>query len=106
MSSNRKKSFANWLANQGKTSSEISAIILAIDKASPIAINQGITTCSLWDVEKEIDFSIATAKLMTMRSFQRKYRTLAADLVPAIPLYSRYLDEEPEIPPRFETELN
>lgn len=104
MSSNRKKSFANWLANQGKTSSEISAIILAIDKASPIAINQGITTCSLWDVEKEIDFSIATAKLMTMRSFQRKYRTLAADLVPAIPLYSRYLDEEPEIPPRFETD--
>lgn len=90
----RQTRFTKWLAEKGKTDSEISELISALDSASKVARNRKLVPNSFWDVQTEVEFSIASAKLMTMKYFQLVYRALSKRLIPAIPLYSRFLDEE------------
>ena len=93
MKNNRKQDFVKWLDGQGIASSDIARIVSAIEEASAVALNRGIIADSFWNVDNEIDFSITSAKLMTMRSFQLTHKSLVTELVPAISLYSKFLDE-------------
>ena len=90
----RKIRFTEWLASNGNSASEISTIVSAIDSASVFVKNRKILPYTFWNVETEVEFSIASAKLMIMRYFRLFHKTLVAQLTPAIPLYSRFLDEE------------
>ncbi len=94
VNTDRQTRFTEWLADNGKTDSEISELISALDSASKVARSRRLIPDSFWNVQTEIEFSIASAKLMKMKYFQLVYRALAKRLIPVIPLYSRFLDEE------------
>ena len=94
VNTDRQTRFTEWLADNGKTDSEISELISALDSASKVAKSRRLIPDSFWNVQTEIEFSIASAKLMKMKYFQLVYRALAKRLIPVIPLYSRFLDEE------------
>ncbi len=90
--SDKKALFIQWLAEHPIKKYSSSAIIDALDQASDYCISKKICKEGFWKVQSKAEFNAATSKLLSFRIFRLMYRSVAARLDKAIPLYKEFLD--------------
>ncbi len=88
----KKALFAQWLNEHPIKKYTPSAIIDALDVASRYCVSKKVCKDGFWSMQNKAEFNAATSKLLSFRLFRLKYRSAAAKMDKAIPLYKAFLD--------------
>ena len=88
----KKSLFAQWLSEHPIKKYTPSAIIDALDVASHYCVSKKVCKDDFWSMQNKAEFNAATSKLLSFRLFRLKYRSAAAKMDKAIPLYKAFLD--------------
>lgn len=88
----KKSLFAQWLSEHPIKKYTPSAIIDALDVASHYCVSKKVCKDDFWNMQNKAEFNAATSKLLSFRLFRLKYRSAAAKMDKAIPLYKAFLD--------------
>ena len=88
----KKPLFAQWLSEHPIKKYTPSAIIDALDVASHYCVSKKVCKDDFWSMQNKAEFNAATSKLLSFRLFRLKYRSAAAKMDKAIPLYKAFLD--------------
>ena len=88
----KKSLFAQWLSEHPIKKYTPSAIIDALDIASHYCVSKKVCKDDFWSMQNKTEFNAATSKLLSFRLFRLKYRSAAAKMDKAIPLYKAFLD--------------
>ena len=88
----KKALFAQWLNEHPIKKYTPSAIIDALDVASRYCVSKKVCKDGFWSMQNKAEFNVATSKLLSFRLFRLKYRSAAAKMDKAIPLYKAFLD--------------
>lgn len=88
----KKALFAQWLDEHPIKKYTPSAIIDALDVASCYCVSKKVCKDGFWSMQNKAEFNAATSKLLSFRLFRLKYRSAAAKMDKAIPLYKAFLD--------------
>lgn len=88
----KKALFAQWLNEHPIKKYTPSAIIDALDVASHYCVSKKVCKDDFWSMQTKAEFNAATSKLLSFRLFRLKYRSAAAKMDKAIPLYKAFLD--------------
>ena len=88
----KKALFVQWLSEHPIKKYTPSAIIDALDVASHYCVSKKVCKDDFWSMQNKAEFNAATSKLLSFRLFRLKYRSAAAKMDKAIPLYKAFLD--------------
>lgn len=88
----KKALFAQWLNEHPIKKYTPSAIIDALDVASHYCVSKKVCKDDFWSMQTKAEFNAATSKLLSFRLFRLKYRSAAAKMDKAIPLYKAFWD--------------
>lgn len=86
----KKALFAQWLNEHPIKKYTPSAIIDALDVASRYCVSKKVCKDGFWSMQNKAEFNAATSKLLSFRLFRLKYRSAAAKMDKAIPLYKAF----------------
>lgn len=88
----KKALFAQWLNERPIKKYTPSAIIDALDVASRYCVSKKVCKDGFWSMQNKAEFNAVASKLLSFRLFRLKYRSAAAKMDKAIPLYKAFLD--------------
>lgn len=88
----KKALFAQWLNEHPIKKYTPSAIIDALDVASRYCVSKKVCKDGFWSMQNKAEFNAVASKLLSFRLFRLKYRSAAAKMDKAIPLYKAFLD--------------
>ena len=88
----KKALFAQWLNERTIKKYTPSAIIDALDVASRYCVSKKVCKDGFWSMQNKAEFNAVASKLLSFRLFRLKYRSAAAKMDKAIPLYKAFLD--------------